>query len=49
MSRLRYIGNTSKAKEMINFAEDFVERLKFVGKASEEEIDNVASEMLNKR
>lgn len=49
MSRLRYIGYTSEAKETKNFVEDFIERLTFVGNASEEEMDKVASKMLKKR
>lgn len=49
MSRLRNIGYTSEAKETKNFAEDFIERLKFVGTASEDEIDEIASKMHKKR
>ncbi|MEK7517147.1 MAG: hypothetical protein AAB583_01245 [Patescibacteria group bacterium] len=49
VSRLRYIGNTSEVKETKNFAEDFIERLKFVGKASEEELDKIASKTSKNR
>ena len=49
MSRLRYIGNTSEAERTKNFVEDFIERLNFVGSASEEEIDKIALKMSKKR
>jgi hypothetical protein len=49
MSRLRYIGNNSEAQKTKSFVEDFIERLKFVGNASEEEIDKIASKMFKKR
>jgi len=49
MSRLRYIGNSSEAEETKNFIKDFIERLKFVGSATEKEMDKIASEMHRKQ
>lgn len=48
MSRLRYIGDSPKARDNREFAKSFIEQLRFVCNATEEDLNKVASEINSK-